>query len=149
MGAFFLGALDTAMAKLGLFYVRFMDDIVVLSPTRWKLRKAIAVLNGVLSSLRLEKHPDKTYIGRIEKGFDFLGYHFGPEGLSMAEETWKKFVERATRLYEQERGRSDGLSALGMYVRRWNAWSTGETGDESVVKLTFSLPSTCGAYQTG
>ena len=71
-----------AQGKLGLFYVRFMDDIVVLSPTRWKLRKAIAVLNGVLSSLRLEKHPDKTYIGRIEKGFDFLGYHFGPEGLS-------------------------------------------------------------------
>ncbi len=25
---------------LGLFYVRFMDDILVLSPTRWKLRRA-------------------------------------------------------------------------------------------------------------
>ncbi len=34
--------------------------------------------------LKLEKHPDKTFIGRIEKGFDFLGYHFSPEGLSMA-----------------------------------------------------------------
>ena len=29
--------------------------------------------------LNLEKHPDKTFIGRVEKGFDFLGYHFGPE----------------------------------------------------------------------
>ena len=29
-------------------------------------------------------HSDKTFIGRIEKGFDFLGYHFGPEGLSVA-----------------------------------------------------------------
>ncbi len=28
-------------------------------------------------------HPDKTFIGRVEKGFDFLGYHFGPDGLSV------------------------------------------------------------------
>ncbi len=29
------------------------------------------------------------------------------------------FVERAARLYEQEREGRDGSSALGMYVRRW------------------------------
>jgi hypothetical protein len=45
------------------------------------LREAIRVLNQTFSELRLEKHPDKTFIGRIEKGFDFLGYHFSPEGL--------------------------------------------------------------------
>jgi hypothetical protein len=27
-----------------------------------------------LAELKLEKHPDKTFIGRIEKGFDFLGF---------------------------------------------------------------------------
>jgi hypothetical protein len=26
---------------------------------------------------------DKTLIGRIEKGFNFLGYHFGPDGLGV------------------------------------------------------------------
>ncbi len=70
------------MARLGLFYVRFMDDVLVLSPTRWKLRRAVRAVNGVLGDLGLEKHPDKTFIGRIERGFDFLGYHFGPEGLT-------------------------------------------------------------------
>jgi hypothetical protein len=25
----------------------------------------------------LGKHPDKTFIGRIDTGFDFLGCHFG------------------------------------------------------------------------
>ena len=30
---------------------------------------------------------DKTFIGWIEKGFDFLGYHFGPDGLSVAKKT--------------------------------------------------------------
>ena len=33
--------------------------------------------------LNLEKHPDKTFIGRIERGFDFLGYHFSRAGLTV------------------------------------------------------------------
>ncbi len=58
------------MARSGQFYMRFMDDILVLAPTRWRLRKAV---NEVLGSLCLLKHPDKTFIGRTERGFDFLG----------------------------------------------------------------------------
>jgi hypothetical protein len=92
IGAFFLNALDERIEKSGLFYVRFMDDILVLSPTRWKLRKTVKAVNEVLGSLRMEKHPDKTFIGRIEKGFDFLGYHFNPAGLTVAHETFVRFV---------------------------------------------------------
>jgi RNA-directed DNA polymerase len=47
IGAFFLRSLDETMAKHGLFYVRFMDDILVLAPTRWKLRRAVRTLNEV------------------------------------------------------------------------------------------------------
>ena len=106
------------MAKSGLFYVRFMDDILVLSPTRWKLRNAVKVVNHVLGSLNLEKRPDKTFIGRIERGFDFLGCHFGRDGLSVTKKTIEQFVERAIRLYEQEPGEANGSSRLGVYVRR-------------------------------
>ncbi len=81
-GAFFLKRLDAMMEASGLFYVRFMDDILVLVPTRWRLRKAVKAVNEVLGSLWLLKHPDKTFVGRTERGFDFLDYHFGPEGLT-------------------------------------------------------------------
>ena len=30
---------------------------------------------------------DKTFIGRIRRGSDFLRYRFGPEGLSVAKNT--------------------------------------------------------------
>ncbi len=90
----------------------------MLAPTRWKLRRAVKAVNEVLSSLGLEKHPDKTFIGRIERGFDFLGYHFSPHGLRVAALTLEKFVEHASRLYEQKRERPNGPSSLGMYVRR-------------------------------
>jgi hypothetical protein len=74
MGAMYLKPLDDRMAELGCFYVRFMDDWVVLAPTRWRLRKAIKVVNEVMADLRVEQHPDKTFIRRIARGVDFLGY---------------------------------------------------------------------------
>jgi len=38
------------MARSGLFYVRFMDHILALSPTRWKIRKVVKVIDGMLGS---------------------------------------------------------------------------------------------------
>ena len=125
IGAFFLGELDTRMERTGLFYVRFMDDILVLAPTHAKLRGAVRAVNGVLSALHLEKHPDKTFIGRIERGFDFLGYRFGAAVLQLAQATIEKFVEQATRLYEQGRRERRKAPLLGRYVRRWLGWANG------------------------
>ena len=44
-------------------------------------------MNTILDHLKLEKHPDKTYIGRTDRGFHFLGYRFAADGLSLAEQT--------------------------------------------------------------
>ena len=46
-----------------------------------------------------------------------------------ARDTSSMFVERATRLGEQERGKPNGPSALGRYVRRWNGWVKGGLKD--------------------
>ncbi len=114
MGALYLKELDDSMEKTGLFYARYMDDWVILAPKKWKLRSAIKMVNQILYRLRLEKHPDKTFIGRIEKGFDFLGYVFSPSGLGIAQKTLKNFAERITRLYEQG---ADHIR-IGQYVPR-------------------------------
>jgi len=66
---------------------------LVLAPTRWKLRRAVRELNETFAALGLDKHPDKTFIGRVAKGFDFLGYHFGPKGLMVAKQTLQRFAE--------------------------------------------------------
>jgi len=63
-------------------------------------------------------------MGRTKRRFDFLGYHFGPERLAIAEKTLENFVERATRLYEQEPP-AQKVSRLGEYVKRWRAWVHG------------------------
>jgi hypothetical protein len=62
------------------------------------------VVNRGLGALGLAKRPGKTVIGRIGKGCDFLGCHFGPEGLKVAKATVGKFVARATPLYALRAG---------------------------------------------
>ena len=118
MGALFLKPLDDCMAELGCFYVRFMDDWVILAPTRWKLRRVIKAVNQVMAELRVEKHPDKTFIGRIARGFDFLGYWFSRAGLGVARKSVERMLDKVSRLYE--RGADD--CRVEDYVRRWWIW---------------------------
>lgn len=111
--------LDSRMEATGLFYVRFMDDWVVLAPTHWKLRKAIRVVNETLAQLGVRQHPDKTFAGKTSRGFSFLGYEFNEAGLTgVAPPTRKRFIERVRQLYEQDAG----LPRIGQYVRRWLGW---------------------------
>ncbi len=119
LGAFYLLELDQKLEKLDLKYYRYMDDVLIFAPTRWKLRKAIKVLNQTFNELKLEQHPDKTIIGRTERGFDFLGYHFTPMELTVADNTIERFIERISRLYEQG---ADSVR-IGQYVRRWVGWA--------------------------
>ena len=95
-----------------------MDDWVVLAPTRWKLRKAIKAVNEVMAGLRVEKHPDKTFIGRLALGFDFLGYWFSPSGLGVAKKTVERMLVKVSRLYEQG---ADEVR-IETYLKRWWQW---------------------------
>ena len=97
-----------------------MDDWVILAPTRWKLRAAIRLVNQTLAELHVQQHPDKTFIGRISRGFDFLGYAFTPAGLEVAPQAVESCVERVSRLYE----RGVDLSHIGACVRRWQRWAS-------------------------
>lgn len=120
MGALFLEELDRRVEETGLFYARFMDDWVILAPSRWKLRTVIALVNKTMTKLLVTKHPDKTFIGRISSGFDFLGYRFAAGQVSVNETAIRKFAARRNRLYEQ----GATMVRIGDYARRWIRWAT-------------------------
>ena len=76
MAALYLRPLDISMSERSVFYIRYMDDWIILAKSRWSLRRAVAKCNLILDTLKVAQHPDKTYIGKITKGFDFLGVQF-------------------------------------------------------------------------
>lgn len=54
--------------------MRYSYDILALTKTRWQLRRAVRTLNQTLAELKVAQYPDKTFKGRIKRGFDFLGF---------------------------------------------------------------------------
>ena len=148
--------LEQALSYLpGTRYLRYMDDWVILAKSRWKLRKAVRIINQVLSDLGLRQHPDKTFIGRTDSGFDFLGVQFtatgepSPSAVSRARHT-----ENTARLYEQgasperiEQYRQNWLRYLrGILGRDHPATKTRKTRSATVttrIPQPYSVLSSC------
>jgi hypothetical protein len=84
----------------------------------------------------------------IEKP-DFVGFHFSPEGLSVAVKTIEKFLACAVRLCEQEPGEPFGSPQLGLYVKRWVRWLYGGVTprkfDGAVKREWGAIPGSLGA----
>jgi hypothetical protein len=116
---------------------------------RCRLRGAVKTVNRVLWALDLEKHPDKTFIDWIERGFDFLGYRFTRAGLSLARKTFQNFIEKASRLYEQECCAALPATALEMCCQMWVQWATGGLFVASFKSALFRGPVEAGGPAGG
>jgi RNA-directed DNA polymerase len=136
LGAFYLPGPDLMVEKLKVKYIRDMDDILILAPAKWPLRKAIRVLNKTFNKSGLEQHPDKTLIGRIKRGFSFLGYFLKPGTLSVAKKTIKQFKTRVARLYEQ----GADINRIRDYVKKWLKWVNGFRANKNGFYLLLYVP---------
>jgi RNA-directed DNA polymerase len=127
LGAVMLTPLDKIMEaeiRTGrIWYIRYMDDFLVLAKTRHQFRKAIKQVHAVMRQLKLTLHKEqKCFIGKTESGFDFLGYQVCPrQQLHPSAESIKRLTHRYRRLYEQ----GVSLQRLRQYVVRWCCWLWG------------------------
>lgn len=120
LGAIALKPLDDVMEKLDVFYCRYVDDWCIFSKSKYKLRHAIKKMHRVLEQLQMKTHPDKTYIGRREKRFSFLGYLFCNNALEIAKTSIENYQAKRLRLQEQQAP----TQRLVDYGRRWLGWFT-------------------------
>lgn len=57
----YLWYVDTAFTRqFNLFYVRYMDGFLFLSPGRWSVRRSVRQLRDYFELVGFECHPDKT-----------------------------------------------------------------------------------------
>jgi len=72
----YLHPLDVALqaAKLGL--VRYADDFVILAQSQEQAEQGLEIARQILGGLKLHLHPTKTRIVALDRGFDFLGFHY-------------------------------------------------------------------------
>ena len=85
-----------------------MDNIIIMAKNRWSFRRFIKKVNRIFDELGLSKAEDKTFIGRIEKGFDFLGFYFTKEGLTVSKKSVRKFAKNIVLRLTVHSGSDDG-----------------------------------------
>ncbi|MEA5217575.1 reverse transcriptase domain-containing protein [Enterobacter cloacae] len=149
MGALYLREMDGHFGlQPGIVYARYMDDIVILAKTRWQLRKQVRDLNQQFAQKGLCQHPDKTFIGRTSRGFDWMGAWLSDAGAEgVAPRAWNHHREKVRRLYERAWRRRETKSVtrarVSAYRLRWTIWAMallGTTGGDAAVTLTAVVP---------
>jgi len=77
------------------FYIRYVDDFVILSnnPKEFIVIKE-KINNFLQTKLQLSLHPNKTKIQNVSKGINFLGYIIRPHYLLIRKRTVNNFKQR-------------------------------------------------------
>ena len=78
LSGFFAGLYLTPLDRIfekkkACFYLRYNDDIIILCKNKFHFAKAKSILKRELCKLKLQCSPTKTRMGKIDKGFHFLG----------------------------------------------------------------------------
>ena len=96
----------------------------LLWPAPFRPKKVVKEIQQITQCLGLRLHDNnKRFIGRIDTGFEFLGYHFYPgRRLRPSSKSLQRLTERAGRLYEQ----GACYERLRLYVLRWTSWLWGK-----------------------
>ncbi len=71
-------------------YYRYSDDFIIFSDEEEKLQTVLTGAQQFLEKIGLKLKEEKTRIGEVKNGLDFLGYHFNQNGKQIpikAEET--------------------------------------------------------------
>lgn len=134
MGALHLYDMDEHFSQQpNIHYARYMDDVIILARTRWQLRKHTKRLMQWFGAFGFEAHPDKTQIGRTEKGFDWMGAWLTSDGVTdIAPRAKANPREKVRRLYEQlarlpmwtrKRAAPQVHARVSTYRKRWTIWA--------------------------
>ena len=133
-----LDVLDKELGRHGYVFVRYADDFLVLAKTQPEIERALELVRDVIENkLSLKLSPEKTKIVTFAGGgFDFLGFHFSHNGVTMRAKSVERLKEKIKTLTIRSHNFShDAVQDLNRVIRGVaNYYAT----DFSTVKTQFS-----------
>lgn len=90
----YLSNLDCALRGRGVQVVRYVDDMVLFHDDGATLR---SLFSSATDKLLLEENEEKTRCAPVDRGFQFLGYHFHPNLTSISGGAVQRFVSEIAR----------------------------------------------------
>jgi hypothetical protein len=102
-------------------YLRYVDDMVLLSDSKAFLHDAVATIRERLALERLSLHPRKVMLTPTRAGIELLGYRVYPHFRRLAAHNGKRFARRLARLALAYREGRCALEDVTISLRSWIA----------------------------
>ena len=101
------------------YYIRYVDDFVVLGNDKAQLHEVKSAMAGYLAGLRLKLHPHKCQVFPVSTGTDFLGYQVFPTHRRLRASSVTRARRRLRRLSRDYRAGAISWQAVNHSVRSW------------------------------
>lgn len=103
MGNILLHEFDTVLNGRGITCVRYIDDFIILGPSRNAVLKAMEKATTILAGFNMDvydpkKHPEKAGFGQVTNGFDFLGCHINPGQVAPSKDARGRLIEKVNSI---------------------------------------------------
>src|SRR5215510_934963 len=124
----YLAKLDRVLEAEGVSFVRYADDVRLLSRTSAGARKGLKRTEEVLLELGLRVNPNKTRLVSIHQGVDFLGYRLiaikGHLNAYINPKVLERFRDEVRRITRRTAGVSFPamVDRLNKYLRGWGEY---------------------------
>ena len=101
------------------YYIRYMDDFVVLEKDKARLHQMKAEMAGYLAQFRLKLHAHKCQIFPVKDGTDFLGYQVFPTHRRLRPSSVRRARRRLRRLREDYEHEKISWADVNHSVQSW------------------------------
>ena len=105
--------------RLGLSYVRYVDDFLVFGDDKRPLHQVRARVECFLETLRLQIHQDKSVVFPCSQGIRFLGYRVFPTHRLLAKENVRRFRRRMRWMQRAFAKGRIGFDAIRPRIMSW------------------------------
>ena len=118
--------IDKAVSELGVYYVRYSDDLLALG-NEWE--KAYELIKKMLDEMELELNPKKVEILYKDKWFKFLGFYIKGNQITLAKSRVKSFQKEIEARTIKQRNVSErrALNQVQSYLYKGDgtySWAT-------------------------
>ena len=120
---FYASAFDDFVRRQGVTeYVRFVDDFVILMPSRQEVVRLIPAFRQFLKEqLRLRLHPKKIYVQPARNGVLYVGAYIQPGRTYIGNRTRGRFIN-CLRRYNKIAENGNALAHLEQFVSSINSY---------------------------
>lgn len=121
LSAIYLHSIDRLITKTNAKYIRYADDIIIVTKKRYQLKRLKQIVFRECTKLKLCLSLPKTMTSKVKDGIEYLGYFISASTLSIANKTIENMKNKVLWLKEQHAPKE----RVEEYKNNWRKWAIG------------------------